>query len=241
MTALLLDVGNTRVKWAMVDGGRWLARGAAPVAALPACRRIWQRYAPFAACHGVNVAGEAAAAAVAATGLAVRWQHAAAHACGVVNRYHDPTRLGADRWAALVAARARSRVACLVVSAGTALTADALTAGGEFLGGVIVPGLATMRWALAQRTAAAGADVAAVMDFPCDTAAGVATGSMLAAAGAIDRMRARLADYAGSTPPVLLTGGDAGRLAPHLTGAVAVVPDLVLEGVALLAGVTTCA
>ncbi len=242
---LLLDAGNTRLKWAVVEASRWLERGSAHYEDLPGCLEAWRRYGPFAACHGVNVAGEEAAQAIGRQlghiGLEPQWLRASAAACGVCNRYQPPERLGADRWAALVGARRRTRQACLVVSVGTAMTVDALTEAGNFIGGVIVPGLQTMRWALARRTAAVGEQPGTVRNFPLNTADAVETGTMMALAGTIDRIGARLTEYTATTPLCLLTGGDADSLNPHLAWPTEVVPELVLEGVLALAGVHECA
>jgi type III pantothenate kinase len=152
---------------------------------------------------------------------------------GVTNSYKDPTRLGADRWAALIAARTRHTAAVCVVDCGTAVTVDALDPNGVFRGGVILPGLALMRDALLQRTQGvrdAEGDAGSV--FAHTTADGVAAGTLLGLAGAIDRILDEQAAMLGAAPQVLITGGDAQRVLALLRHAHRHVPDLVLEGVA---------
>lgn len=243
---LLLDAGNTRLKWAILEPPhadttrpaaalRRVVQGAADYAALAALPAAWQAAGPLNVCYGVKVAGDAAAASVqqvlAAIGLVPRWFKATAAACGVNNRYQPAASLGADRWAALLAVRQRTSDAALVVSAGTALTVDALTAEGEFLGGLIVPGLATMRSALAQSTAQLGMLYGKVLAFPDTTADAVESGLVAAAIGAIMTLHSRLEKRTGSAVRVYLTGGDAATLAEHMPLAVSVIAELIFEGI----------
>jgi type III pantothenate kinase len=104
-----------------------------------------------------NVAGSEVATSIssllAGRHSQVSFLHASAEACGVRNTYEHPRQLGADRWAALIGARALSDSACLVVCAGTATTVDLLDAAGVFRGGLILPGFDLMRAALARNTA----------------------------------------------------------------------------------------
>jgi type III pantothenate kinase len=236
---LLIDAGNTRIKWAVVEAMRWLDRGAAATDDVPALLADWSRWQPLAACYGVNVAGPTVAQAVerglAAIALSPLWVQASACACGVSNAYLPPQSLGADRWAALIGARQHSSEDCLVVSAGTALTVDALTRHGQFIGGMIVPGLRLMRQALTNGTAEVGEQCGSVADFPLDTRDAVQTGIVSALAGAIEHMAARFARQTGAAPCCLLSGGDAEMLRPYLTLKTALTPGLVLEGLYCIA------
>ena len=148
--------------------------------------------------------------------------------CGVSNAYADPARLGADRWAALIGARALHAADCLVVMAGTATTIDVLTANGEFRGGLILPGERLMKHALAERTAGLPLSGGSVTDYPRDTGDAIETGCFFAQLGAIERMFSRL----GTERLCLLSGGAAGRMAGHLSIPLRVVDNLVLEGLA---------
>jgi type III pantothenate kinase len=159
------------------------------------------------------------------------WIRAQEKQCGVTNLYLDPGQLGSDRWAALIGAWTREHGACLIVGAGTATTVDALSASGEFLGGLILPGLDMMREALAAGTARLSLDAGHDAEFPRNTADAIWNGCMAAQLGAIGRMRRVLSESA----PILLSGGAARLLQPALNSPVNVVDNLVLEGLAQIA------
>lgn len=131
----------------------------------------------------------------------------------------------------LLGARARTPRATLVVSAGTAMTIDALSAAGEFLGGLILPGMALMRSALQQGTARAAAPDGSWQAFPRCTADAAYSGIIAALLGAIRAQYDRLATRSGEPPGCLITGGGAEVLLPYLAIAAEHVPMLVLEGV----------
>ncbi len=252
---LLLDAGNTRLKWAVLDtvmnsskphqsgatepglssSFPWLGQGAAAYDDLAALLALWQKWGVLSACYGVNVAGDATDAllsnALAKLELNPVWLNANLHACGVQNLYRPPESLGADRWAALLAVRQRTHEAALIVSAGSALTVDAMDAEGQFLGGIIVPGLHMMRQALARSTAQIGIQLGEVQEFPNTTADAVETGLITACTGAIETLRSRLEKITGILPRLFLTGGDAAMLETFLPPDFVIIPGLVLEGV----------
>ncbi|GHU12854.1 type III pantothenate kinase [Betaproteobacteria bacterium] len=231
---LLLDVGNSRVKWRLV-GRSVHSAGIATHAALgdlaatletPSITRVL----------GSNVAGDEIAttlsAMVARRGLSLEWIVASAERCGVTNLYTHPTQLGVDRWAALIGARARHPRATLVVMAGTATTIDMLAANGHFLGGLILPGVHLMRQALAANTAQLGGRAGRLAPVPRNTADAIFSGCLHAQAGAIERMFRQLQEpYA----KCLLSGGGADDIAPLLDIAVQRVDNLVLDGLLQLA------
>lgn len=235
MNLLCLDAGNTRLKWGLHDGARWLAQGALEHAAgaelLPA-----RLPAPAGRILACNVAGGAVAQgieALAATlGVPLDWFRSSKSCCGVTNGYDHPAQLGADRWAALVGARGVHTGDALVVMAGTATTIDVLAADGRFRGGLILPGLELMQKALARHTAGLPEARGACRDLPTNTDDAIVSGALHATLGAIERM-SRLAktDFR-----VLLSGGAADALAPHLARPVLRVDNLVLEGLARVAG-----
>jgi len=229
---LCIDSGNTRLKWGLRDGAAWAAQGAVAHALVPTLD-LPQAPARIVAC---NVAGGAGAAAIAALaqrcGVAVEWVHSRAQQCGVINRYDAPEQLGADRWAALIGARALHAGACIVVNCGTATTIDLLDAAGVFQGGLILPGLDMMRAALADSTADLPTARGEVRELPRNTFDAIASGAVEATLGAIERMSRRPASANFS---VLLSGGAAPALAPHLELPHRVVDNLVLEGVARIA------
>jgi type III pantothenate kinase len=156
---------------------------------------------------------------------------ASAGACGVASRYDNPAQLGADRWAALIAAWGRCSSACLVVSAGTATTIDSLGATGEFTGGRILAGVDLMKKALAANTAGLPLQQGRYAADPRNTADAIESGCLEAQAGAIERCHARLPAGA----PCLVTGGAAAAIAARLTISASVVDNLALEGLLRIA------
>jgi type III pantothenate kinase len=234
---LLLDVGNSRCKWALIRDGKWLHRGDTgnaewmtlqhAFASLPAPSRILVS----------NVAGEAMAACLRT--VCAEWECAPefviAHAeqCGVRNDYEFPERLGSDRWAALIAAWDQVRGACLVVNCGTATTIDALSSAGEFLGGLILPGVNLMQQSLAANTAQLVAESGTLQEFPRNTGDAIHSGMLRATVGAIgcqlDALQAR-----GATARCLIGGGAAGIVRPHLGLRSEHVDNLVLRGLQII-------
>lgn len=236
---LLIDAGNTRIKWALVQDGEWSPVGnlasdhedelARCIAQLPEMHQVWVS----------NVAGGRVAQqiriACAARGWEVRFIMAQAAQCGVSNSYAQPGQLGCDRWAALIAAWDLLGRAALVVNCGTATTIDALSAQGVFLGGLILPGVELMQRSVIAQTAQlyesaqlheAGVEYAA---FPQNTADALYSGAVQASCGAIQLQHALLGDA-----QVLLSGGAAAHVEGRLGLPVQRVDDLVLKGVWLI-------
>ena len=233
-----VDSGNTRVKWAAHDGNAWLAQGAAAQGDLAGLAALPGSLPAPAVVMAANVAGQAAAAAI-AEALApwagrLAWARSAAAGGGVANGYANPGRLGVDRWCALIGARALSSGACLVVGAGTATTIDTLDAGGRFLGGLILPGFDLMRAALARNTAALPLADGSYATLPTTTEDAIFSGCLEAQLGAIERAWERLA----GERECLLFGGGAPLLGLHLVIPHRRVDNLVLEGLRILAGET---
>lgn len=233
---LLIDAGNTRIKWALIEGARWLDEGAlahdevSQLAELPATR------GPVDRVFGSNVAGPRIAAditdALRGTGQVPQWLRSSAACCGVTNGYDTPAQLGTDRWAALIGARTQHPFACLVINAGTATTIDLLDADGHFSGGVILPGERLMRRALAGNTAQLPFADGRYTTTPHNTADAIATGCLHAQAGAVERMFRQIADAPQAT--CLISGGGAGSLAPLLALPLRHVDNLVLKGLAAI-------
>jgi type III pantothenate kinase len=229
---LLLDAGNSRLKWAMVTDGEWQTQGSAHYGDLAAFSSVLADGETV--CYGASVARAQHEAEIMALlapySIEPNWLVSTARFGEVTNPYAQPQQLGVDRWMGLIAARGRSRAATLVVSAGTAMTVDALAPDGRFLGGLIVPGITLMSRALQQGTGHVIAVDGARQPFPCNTADAVYSGIMAALSGAVQRQFAHLAEVTGAVPHCIVTGGDADALAPTLDFSVEQVPSLVLEG-----------
>jgi type III pantothenate kinase len=239
---LLLDIGNTRIKWAWLDG-RTLRPGGAAVHAGDAERALvgWTSAARPDRVLAVSVAGDRITGAVSVWtrrwwGVDVRLLRSGAGAA-VSSGYTDPMQLGADRWAAVVGAYTCSRTAVCVADCGSALTVDGVDADGRHRGGLIAPGWRLMRRALHQNTAQLPlVDPQAVRLFAVDTATAIASGTLLGLAAMVEQLTRRMAVELGGDVQLWLTGGDAPTLLPYLQLDFRHAPDLVLQGLAALAG-----
>lgn len=246
MTApwLLVDIGNSRVKWATArDGQRWTGTPFASAADGLAERleQHWSGLETPGAVLASNVAGPAAAAVLAGWierhwGVPLRFAASQAEGHGVANGYRNPEQLGVDRWLGLIALRRETASPALLADCGTALTLDLLDAAGQHRGGLIAPGLAPMRRALLAETQGVrldGAGTAAGLGQ--DTAGGVAGGTLWAAAGLIEKAWRETARELGAEPTLVLSGGDAATLGHALGIPYRLVPDMVLGGLFILA------
>lgn len=228
---LLLDAGNTRLKWAVVENSTWLAQGSAPYSDLSALTQIIEQHAACYIASVVRTQHEAQITTLLASySISPIWLTTESTCLDVSNAYLNTRQLGVDRWMGLLAARERSHAATLVVSVGTAMTVDALSAEGAFLGGLIVPGIVLMQRALQQGTEKVAEVSGVCQTFPRTTADAVQSGIIAALCGAIQRQFEHLTDVAGKPPRVILTGGDAETVSPFLDLRVELAPLLVLEG-----------
>ena len=224
---LLVDIGNSRLKWAWSFGTE-LEAGPAFSSDITTLaddlKRFWgDRPSPPAEVYLANVAGADRAAVLsdwvlAQWGLVPRLVRPETHRYGVVNGYDQPQQQGVDRWVALVGLQAYYGGPACVVDCGTAITLDMLDEKGRHHGGLIAPGHQTMIRALLTQTAgialtarAAGAEL-----LGRSTTAAVASGVSLACAGLIEKAVARL-NGNGSPLKLVLTGGDAVAIGCHLS------------------------
>jgi type III pantothenate kinase len=236
MRRLLIDLGNSRLKWAWLAEDALSPSGAAvhrgqDMAAVLA--QAWAGQEAPASLHGAGVAPRALRQAVddwasRHWGREVDWVETQADYRGLRNGYHEPARLGIDRWLAMVAAWRRHQAAACVVDCGSAVTVDILDDSGGHLGGWIAPGLQLMRTALLEGTDLPPAQGEAKGEAGRDTASAILSGTLLAAVGLVDQ--ALQLGPEGSR--LLLTGGDASELARQLRHPHEICPDLVLEGLA---------
>jgi type III pantothenate kinase len=253
---LLVDIGNSRIKWAEMSGAElrpgapffWKADPIQPPEVLEAeFARHWGRLEDVDAVWVVNVAGSEIGDRVGlwcrhAWTMAPRFVHSVPAAHGVVNRYLDPAQLGADRFVAMVGARHDHKSAFCIVDCGTAVTVDAVNEQGEFLGGVIAPGIELMRRSLAAGThalAAASGDEDAAGALPRDTRSAIAAGTVHALAGCIEHVLTRFRAELGGDPVCLLTGGEAAVVRERISIEYRFEPNLVLKGLAVIAEQTT--
>jgi type III pantothenate kinase len=248
MTTLLVDIGNTRAKWAVLNGttlGRMHTevhekRGAAVQAVVRNAPKSVDRIV------AVSVAGVAlerafASAARKRFGVAPQLVRSELKGFGVVNGYREPWRLGADRWVSVIAAHELfPKRPVLVANVGTALTVDLIAADGRHLGGAIVPGPMLMIDSLLGEThgirrRAEGGEISDESLFASNTASGLAAGAFFAAAAFIDRSLREARSQYRVRPELLLSGGAAAIVLPHLESKAKYSRDLVLRGLAVIA------
>lgn len=238
---LLLDQGNSRLKWALVgDRDRFVARGGmdqdAPL------EDVVELFLDLARNHNIETAAISAVssserrqalveAVASSTGITSRIMEPRASGAGLRSGYADPSSLGVDRWLAMLGARTLGGGAWLVVDAGTAMTVDAVSAGGVHLGGYIVPGYRMQISMLGACTARIGKVMPVVgSGWGRETASAVANGVALELAAFVERALVELAGGGDDTCRLIVTGGDAELLAPLLRTASEVDPDLLFRG-----------
>ena len=246
---LLVDAGNTRIKWALMEAaslgkaelGHWAQYGSV--------RKEDSRQLGDAL-QGVdiarvllsNVAGQEMKEQLErmilrAAGLKpvpLNWFVSQSELAGVTNTYRNPEQLGSDRFASMIGAHALFPDRALIVATcGTATTVDALAADGCFAGGMILPGLGLMASSLARNTAQlpqVPEQESAARLFADNTNDAIIGGCIAAQAGAIDRAVTAHAAAQGGPVLCILSGGAAPFIAPHLSVACQSVDNLVLIG-----------
>ncbi len=231
---LLIDAGNTRIKWAFVKGDEWLRTGSLPIEQASELAQHLNDISQVQQIWVSNVAGEKVAQKIRALGsYPVNFIAAREVQCGVRNNYADAAQLGSDRWAALIAAWHILGQACLVVNCGTATTVDALSNQGEFMGGLILPSVAMMQRSLVEGTAQLKAGLGEYAAFPLNTADAIFSGAVQASCGAIQRQHDLLQNHAAS---ILLSGGASAMLLPYLNNlSIRESDNLVLQGLWVIA------
>jgi type III pantothenate kinase len=244
---LTIDAGNTRVKWGLfnadatlLENGTCLNTGISQ-ATLPAANRII-----ISNVAGLHIKNQLES--ILPNEVSIYWITAKADECGVKNCYEYPEKLGTDRWAALIAAWHIKQSPCVVVNAGTAVTIDALNEKGEFIGGIILPGIHLMQQSLGLATAqlptitskkSASTIINPYQDiFAKNTADAMLAGAINAACGAVMQMHAALAIQCKKTPYIFICGGNAQLIKDNLLGDVTnlaiIVDNLVLRGLYLI-------
>jgi type III pantothenate kinase len=258
---LLIDAGNTRVKWALVDTnayagvrdrqsllGCWAASGSVARAQV---RQLCDAWRDVKIAHVIlsNVAGQAMRdeleqallGAFGMTPVPLEWFASVAQAGGIRNGYRNPEQLGCDRFASVIGAHALfPNQPLIVATCGTATTVNAVTADGVFLGGMILPGLGLMAASLAKNTAQlpqVAENLVISEPFADNTDAAIVSGCIAAQVGAIERAVAAHAQRqaAGNEVQCILSGGAAELIAPHLSVPGKRVDNLVLIGLQVVA------
>lgn len=254
MTFLAIDVGNTRLKWAVYEGAqpgaRLLAHGAQFLEHIDKlCEGEWAALPVPERMLGCSVAGDAVRVRVQEQmehtpgwDVSPQWVVASGHEAGLLNGYEHPLRLGADRWVAMVGAYERMQSQfparhrpIIVVMVGTAVTVEAIDTSGKFLGGIILPGHGIMLRALESGTAGLHVPTGEVTTFPTNTSDALTSGGTFAIAGAVSRMWNQLERHCGEKPVGYMTGGAGWKMAPHITKPLELVDGLIFDGLLAIA------
>jgi type III pantothenate kinase len=249
---LLVDAGNTRVKWALVDSGAtggmpglWVESGTVGREDVLQLGDTWRGMKIGRALLS-NVAGQsmrdslqqALLHALGMKAVPLEWFASVPFMAGVHNQYRNPAQLGCDRFAAAIGAHALFAGKNLIVATcGTATTLDAVTADGVFLGGMILPGLGLMATSLARNTAQlprVAQHIAITQPFADNTEDAIVSGCIAAQVGAIERAVRAHAAHSGAVQCVL-SGGAAAMIAPYLAIPYEQVDNLVLIGLQTVA------
>jgi type III pantothenate kinase len=249
MSFLALDIGNTRLKWAQYASAHpnaaLLSQGAeflenidklaeGPWRGMPAPKQVL----------GCVVAGDTVRRRVQEQmehwEVVPQWVVASESEAGLRNGYDHPSRLGADRWVAMVGAYHRmlsqgAPLPMVVVMVGTAVTVEAVDATGKFLGGLILPGHGIMLRALESGTAGLHVPTGEVREFPTNTSDALTSGGTYAIAGAVERMVQHVRSHCGAEPKCIMTGGAGWKMAPSMTRPFELVDNLIFDGLLQMA------
>ena len=246
MRLLLVDMGNSRLKWAHLPaaeaqtGGVFMHRDTDMALQL---KQAWS---------GLPVPDRVLVSCVASTDkkqtlrdwMMEHWQcqvdflSSPAQGNGVRNCYSQPEQLGSDRWAAMVAVRARTSVPACVVNCGSAVTIDVIDQDGQHQGGLIMPGLHAMFDTLAVCTSLPHIDIPALaqlIPLGNSTRDAITSGVVQSVVALIEKTCAGVEHDTKSVTQCYIAGGDAPVISANLSVPHQVEIDLVLQGLAIIA------
>jgi type III pantothenate kinase len=249
MSFLALDIGNTRLKWALYEaphpGAALLDSGAEFLEHIEKLAEgPWSCMQPPTQVLGCAVASDIIRRRVEeqmeAWDVPPQWVVASEAEAGLRNGYDHPARLGADRWVAMIGAYQHMLAQGLarpmvVVMVGTAVTVEAVDATGKFLGGLILPGHGIMLRALESGTAGLHVPTGEVTPFPTNTSDALTSGGTFAIAGAVECMVQHVHTHCGAEPVCIMTGGAAWKMAPSMTRPFELVDNLIFDGLLYIA------
>ncbi len=249
MTFLAIDIGNTRLKWALHTAPEReapvLAQGAEFLENIDKLAEgDWSRLPAPTCMLGCVVAGDAVKRRVEEQmelwDVSAQWVVASSAEAGLTNGYDYPARLGADRWVAMIGAwhyglRSGGNRPMVVVMVGTAVTVDAIDQHGRFLGGLILPGHGIMLRALESGTAGLHVPTGEVKEFPTNTSDALTSGGTYAIAGAVEQMIQHLRQHSGIEPRCLMAGGAGWKMAPSMSVPFELFDNLVFDGLLAMA------
>jgi type III pantothenate kinase len=249
MSFLAIDVGNTRLKWALFEtphpSSRVLAQGAEFLDHIDRLAdTAWSGLPAPKHMLGCVVASDAVKHRVEDQmeqwDISAQWVVSSAQEAGLSNGYDHPARLGPDRWVAMIGAWHRMLASgptrpIVVVMVGTAVTVEAIDASGRFLGGYILPGHGIMLRALESGTAGLHVPTGEVRPFPTNTSDALTSGGTYAIAGAMERMVQHVRDHCKQEPWCVMAGGAGWKMAPSVITRFELVESLIFDGLLQIA------
>lgn len=240
---LLIDSGNSFIKWVLATDERFIDASKCHTTSVSSLHEKWHGYDTPTRVLVSNVAGESVAGEIKDV-VAALWQLesefivSSKDCCGLTNSYCKPEQLGIDRWMVMLAAYRLTQDPVIVIDCGTAVTIDLVNDNGLFVGGVIMPGLkAAFQSLRAETDAIEEIHVTKTVTSAVaqSTEEGVQAGVLFGLAGGIERVVNEQLSETDKDPVIYLTGGDAEKLLPYMTIPVILQPDLVLQGLRIVA------
>lgn len=249
MPFMVIDVGNTRLKWTLYErpavGAAVLAQGVDFLEQIDTLAEgAWADLPEPSRMLGCNVAGPVVKRAIEEQmehwDVEAHWVVASEAEAGLVNGYQIPDRLGSDRWVAMIGARHHmlrqgAPRPIVLVMVGTAVTVEAIDEAGHFVGGFILPGHGIMLRALETGTAGLHVPTGEVCEFPTNTSDALTSGGTFAIAGACERMVQHLQQRCGHEPLCLMTGGAGWKMLPSMSRPFELVDSLIFDGLMVIA------
>jgi type III pantothenate kinase len=242
---LLVDIGNSRVKWATLD-----KEGLSPSQSFPRSKtgikaslnKAWKSLTDIEAIYVANVGGDKLSEQLSewsekAWQLTPKTIKSEQKRFGVSNAYEEAEKLGIDRWLSLIAARQHARQAQCIIDCGTAMTIDIVTKTGQHQGGMILPGLSLMRSSLASNTDALTEEEGEqeFKTLAANTYSAIQAGTLYCVTATLERIISDLKLSFKNQIRFIITGGDAEHLLPLLPDELHHYPDIVLKGLAFYA------
>ena len=241
---LLVDIGNSRIKWAILQVGALESHSFTrkKTGIKSSLKSEWKALEDITSVHVSNVAGDKIAQQLTEWtekqwDITPKFVQSEKKRFGVTNSYEQAELLGVDRWLALIAARQHARQATCVIDCGTAITIDIVTKYGQHQGGMILPGLSLMRDALLDKTS----DISGTIEdsnfktLAINTQSAVQAGTLYMVTASLERLIDDLREQFNNRIRFIITGGDAESLIPLLPTQISHYPDIVLKGLAYYA------
>lgn len=241
----LLDIGNTRIKWAYYNPEKGLVRSGAIEhgngRSIDDLFQTWHQMTRPNRVYAVNVTGPRIRKFITEWiqsnwKLNIHFLETTRYCMGITNGYENHNQLGIDRWAAILGVRDSYQKAYCVIDCGTAITIDAITSDGTHQGGIIVPGLSLMQKSLITKTKKIAYNSKEVTNIfpPKNTTDAAFLGSQYAAASVIDRFLEETEEQFNTKVEGFITGGDASTIQPLLRKTYRYDPTLVLKGITIM-------